>query len=44
MKDFSFIYRLADRFHSNRVLRFLFLKPYRKYKYHVSLVPKESIP
>lgn len=42
MKDFSFIYRLADRFHSNRVLRFLFLKPYRKYKYHVSLYKKKA--
>ena len=42
MIEFSFIYRLADKFHNNKVLRYLFLDTYRKYKSRVSQYKKKS--
>lgn len=42
MKEFNFIYRLADKFHNSKILRFFFLGIYRKYKKQVAGYRKKS--
>lgn len=42
MKDYQFIYRIADKFHNNQLLRFFFLKIYRRYKRRVARYKKRA--